>query len=129
MSIVELLNSQSDLIAFSPASQKDIKKAETMLNLKFAKEYKDYIATFGCAIFKGYELTGICDGKRLDVSRVTIDERQHNEFVPNDWYVVETLDIDGIVIWQNEKGEIYQTFPNGDIKKIHNSLCEYIENV
>lgn len=52
----------------------------------------------GIAVFAGHELTGICDMKRLDVVRNTFNQRELNLFVPKDWYVIETLDIDRVVI-------------------------------
>lgn len=33
------------------------------------------------------------------------------------WYVIEEAHIDGIVIWQNELGHVYQTSPFGLPKK------------
>ena len=55
------------------------------------------------------------------------EQRAFNKFVPHDWYVVECLDIDGIVIWQDSKGAVYATTPNSEPKKIANSLFEYIK--
>lgn len=41
-------------------------------------------------------------------------------------YVVECLDIDDVVIWKNQKGEIYQTVPTNKVKLISNSIAEYL---
>ena len=100
--------------------------AETKLNLKFSKEYNNYLRKYGAVILDNHEITGICDIPRLNVINVTKEERKYNPFVPDDWYVIEQANIDGIVIWQNQVGEIYQTFPNGTIIKIADSLCDYI---
>lgn len=81
---------------------------------------------FGIAVFAGHELTGICDRKRLDVVRNTFNQRELNLFIPKDWYVIETLDIDGVVIWQDGSGKIYQTVPGGRRILIADSLREYI---
>lgn len=43
-------------------------------------------------------------------------------------YVIENLDIDGIVIWQDTKGAIYE-MQNGKYKKINKSLADYIKEV
>ena len=75
----------------------------------------------------GHELTGICDKKRLDVVRNTREERELNPFVPDDWYVLENAGIDGIIIWQDKTGRIYQTMPNGQKEYIANSLAEYLD--
>ena len=41
-------------------------------------------------------------------------------------YVVECLDIDDVVNWKNQKGEIYQTVPTNKVKLISNSIAEYL---
>ena len=126
MGIVELIKSKPDLISYSPASRDLILQAEEELNLVFSKEYTEYLATLGIAVFEGHEFTGICDGKRLDVIRNTMEQRKFNPSVPEEWYVIECLNIDDIVIWQNEQGEIFRTIPNKKGKKICSTLVEYI---
>ena len=42
-------------------------------------------------------------------------------------YVIENLNIEGVVIWQDSKGTIYQSRPNHEPKKINKSLAEYVE--
>ena len=104
----------------------EINKAEKDLNLKFSEEYKSYLLNYGFATYEGHELTGICKAKRLNVVEVTKAERNNNPNVPNDCYVIETANIDGIVIWQNEDGLIFQSSPNTNSVELYNSLCEYI---
>lgn len=41
-------------------------------------------------------------------------------------YVVECLDIDDVVIWKNQKSQIYQTVPTNKVKLISNSIAEYL---
>jgi len=45
-------------------------------------------------------------------------------------YVIEELGVDGIAIWQNSKGEIFQTIPRKEVKpeKIYDTFLEYLEN-
>lgn len=43
-------------------------------------------------------------------------------------YVIENTGVDGIMIWQDTKGKIYQTKPESKPKKIVDSLAEYIES-
>ena len=126
MNIIELIKEKDELSTYSPATSDFVKKAAKELKVEFSKEYVEYITTFGIAIFEGHELTGICDGKRLDVVRNTVEQRKLNPFVPLNWYVIECLNIDGIVIWQDESGKIHQTFPNGATKSISKSLVEYL---
>ena len=42
------------------------------------------------------------------------------------WYVLEQANIDGIVLWQDKEGNVYQTMPSSVPKKICGSLAEYI---
>lgn len=124
--IVKLMQKQPDFYAMKGASEEEIKMAEQVLELRFATEYRKYLAAFGVASFAGHELTGVCKSKRLSVVAVTIEER-NNVAVPADWYVLEQANIDGIVIWQASNGTVYQTVPNTKAKKLCGSIAEYIE--
>ncbi len=99
MRLINIIESKTNVTTFSANSKEKIQQAEVALNVKFADEYVGYIEKYGIAIFDGHELTGLCDGKRLDVVQITKEQRELDPFVPYDWYVVECLDIDGIVIW------------------------------
>ena len=127
MDIIAALEKQSCFCGHSAVSSKEITKAEAELSLKFSKDYREYIGTFGFAIYEGHELTGICKAKRLNVVDVTKDERMANPNIPDNWYVIEQLHIDGIVIWQSSTGEVFESYPNGSSRKIGNSLADYIE--
>ena len=111
----------------TPASAEQIKEAEVALGLSFAKEYKEYLSTFGCASIYGHEFTGICSASRLNVVTVTDEQKSFDAGIPDDWYVIEETNIDGIVIWQNTKGIVYAKSPNGSPEKIVKSFSEYIE--
>ena len=78
-------------------------------------------------MFEGHELTGLCDGKRLDVIKITNFEKNFAKNISQDWYVVEQTNIDGIVIWQDKDGIVYQVNANGSIDNTYPSLTEYIE--
>lgn len=127
MDIVKLIQSKTDRMTYSPTSLDLIRQAEKELNVLFAKDYVDYVLSFGIAIFDGHELTGICDKKRLDVVRNTMEERELNPSVPDDWYVIENTGVDGIIIWQDKTGKIYQSMLNGQKEYIANSLVEYLD--
>lgn len=124
--IIDLINSLSDLIALKPAIEKQISDAENQLGLKFANEYKEYLAKFGAIMADGIELSGIAKSEHRNVVSLTQQEWGLNQTVPHNMYVVENLGIDGIIIWQDEKGVIYQSTPNTEPIKIANSLAEYI---
>lgn len=124
--IIKEINKKNNVFKIGKISKDKIVSAENMLGLNFANEYKKYLCEFGVASYEEHELTGICDSKRLNVVDVTLEEKQYNNNVPDDFYVIEQAHIDGIVIWQSEKGEIFQTYPNGKPIKIFDSLAEYI---
>ena len=124
--LISCLKNKPMFIGSKGASNAQIAEAEEQLTVSFSKEYKHYLTTIGFAIYEGHELTGICKAKRLNVVDVTLSERSITPDVPADWYVIEQLNIDGIVIWQSTSGEIFQTSPNSEPKKIYDSLVEYI---
>ncbi len=62
----------------------------------------------------------------MRVVDVTIESRELNS-VPNNWYVIEDAHIDGVLIWQDETGAVYQTSPGGKQKKIADSLAEFMK--
>ena len=74
----------------------------------------------------GIELTGIAKSKHRNVIPVTKQEWLLNTNVPHTMYVVENSGVDGIIIWQDTNGVIYQTSPDTQPKQIANSLNEYI---
>lgn len=126
MDILAILKKQPLFASYMAGTVDDITKAEEKLNLSFSAEYKRYLLKYGFATYEGHEITGICKAKRLNVVDVTIIEREYTENIPANWYVIEQLNIDGIVIWQSETGEIFQTSPNTEPIKICDSLAEYI---
>lgn len=126
MSLIDLIKQGDVSFTFAPMTREQIDQAEKVLNVGFSKEYADYVAAFGVAIFDGHEFTGLCNGKRLDVVRITQEQRKLNKNIPDDWYVVECVDVDGIVIWQSSKGAVYAAVPNSKAKKIADSISEYL---
>ena len=109
-----------------PASVEQIDMAEKALGLQFSEEYREYLSAFGAASIYGHEFTGICTAKRLDVVSVTIYERERNPQIPENYYVLEQLNIDDVVIWQAQNGNIYQTIGGSEPIKICDSFCNYI---
>ena len=80
----------------------------------------------GACMVNGHEIVGIYDSKDMNVVEVTTEARKNIPDVPQHWYVVEDAHIDGVIIWQDVQGAIYQTFPGAAPVKIANSLAEYI---
>lgn len=122
----DILKSMPDYIGSNGRSEVEIVNAEADLGVSFAKDYRKYLKEIGLACFDGHELTGLTNIERVDVVSVTKEQKCINEVVSSDWYVVEKANIDGIVIWQDADGPIYQTSYNSPSIKIADSLSQYI---
>ena len=129
MNLSILLNSEPDLITGKGASEEQIEKAEEALKVSFADDYKEYLRMYGAIMINGHELTGISKAEHMDVVSVTQEGRKYD--LPEDtekMYVIEDLGIDGILIWQDSEGKIYE-IQNGRKKKIGESLEEYLKEI
>lgn len=125
--IIDVLRTSDDFTAGKGASGEQIDAASKSLGLVFAGDYLRYLQVFGLAFVNGHELTGIGMIPRCDVVAVTLEKRKlpHVKAIPDDWYVLEDTNIDGIVIWQDSKGFVYMESP-GVIRQIYASMAEYI---
>ena len=124
--IIDALKSKTDLLTGEGVSDTIITNAEKVLNLSFSKEYKEYLKTYGIAVFDGHELTGITKSPRVNVVDVTKAQREKNPKIPADLYVIEETDVEEIVIWQSGDGEIFYSGPNQDLTMLCNSFAEYV---
>lgn len=125
--IIDVINSLPGLKKLKPATDKQISDAEKQLGVTFADEYKEYLSTFGVITADGIELTGISNSEYRDVVRVTKKNKELNPKVPNSYYVVEDTGMDGIVIWQDSKGNIYQSNPGKKPVRVSYTLKDYIK--
>ena len=127
MDIVTMIEFDDDKIIGISATDEDIKEVEKELDLFLADEYKQYVKKYGFAFTLGHEFTGISKAKRIDVVQVTKEEWELNQLVPRNLYVIEQAGIDGIVIWQDEGGIVYQTYPGCEPVMIYESMQGYVE--
>lgn len=126
--IVDVIRKLPDLLPLKPATDSQISDAESKLKVSFADDYKAYLKEFGAIMADGIELSGIAKSKHRSVVSLTEQERALNPNVSHTMYVIENTCVDGIIIWQDTKGKIYQTKPESKPKKIADSLVEYIES-
>lgn len=127
MNIISLIQSIPDYIGGSGVLKTDIEDCEKELDVVFATDYKQYLEEIGLACFDGKELTGICNSERLNVVNVTYEERSKKPTISKSWYVIEQTNFDGIVVWQDNTGKVYQLGQNCKIQHIYDSLYDYIE--
>jgi hypothetical protein len=125
-SFIKRLRASNTLCAQTGVDEELIAHAESELGVTFAEDYREYLAVFGIASANGHEFTGICKSKRLNVVYVTNEERNCYDR-PDDWYVVEDTNIDGIIIWQSSRGEVFLCQGTRSPQKIANSLSEYLK--
>ena len=128
MSFVDILRNKTDFIGSNGRTKEEILQAEEELCVRFADEYHEYLEKIGLASAEGHELTGLTKDSRLNVVTVTKEYRAMYGSDTVSWYVVEDVGIDGLVIWQDAKGTIYQTLFSTTPVKIAESLEEYLRD-
>ncbi len=126
-SIIDLIKNLKNVVYLGKVNYEEIENAEKTLNLKFSDEYKLYVSEFGVISAVGIELTGIISSPRLSVIEVTKREKECNENIPDNMYVIENTTLEGLIILQDQFGAIYSIMPNSSPKKIFNSLYEYLK--
>jgi len=127
--IISIIKKLPEMESFAPVNNETIKIVEEKLNVKFAEDYKEYLLTFGAVCSDIIGISGICDESYMNVLDLTLDAKSVNEQVPQNFYVIEDVGVDGLVIWQDETGAIYQSIPNRPPENIYNTLSEYLEYV
>jgi len=126
--IVDIIHKLPKLLPMKGATTIEITDAELQLRVRFSDEYKEYLSAFGAIIADGIELAGIAKSEHRNVVVLTKKEWELNAKVPHNMYVIENTGVDGIIIWQDTNGGVYQTNPNSEPQKIADSLKDYIVN-
>ena len=125
--LIETIKSLPQLLPLKAATASEITDAELQLRLRFSDDYKEYLLEFGAIMADGIELSGIAKSEHRNVVSLTKRERELNVDVPHSMYAIEATGVDGIIIWQDSSGIIYESAPNKSPKQIANSLLEYVE--
>ena len=126
--IVDTIRTFDGLLSLGAVSKADIEKAEAELSVSFAPEYKEYTSTFGAIAFQGKEFTGVVQPLHLNVVAVTKSARTITPDAKAGWYVVMDPHIDGIILWQDSEGRIFQTEPGKEPCKVAQSLESYMKS-
>jgi hypothetical protein len=124
----DLLKSLPDFTPTKGASEKAISKAERELGVEFSDEWREYLSEFGQADVNGHELTGITKTDRLNIVKVTKEERKTNPKISDTYYVIENTGMDGVIIWQDTDGTIYRSKPNGKVQKSKLTLLGFLKH-
>lgn len=126
--IIDVIENLNNLLPLKPATIENVENVEIELALPLAEEYKEYLMKYGAIMADDVELTGIAKSKTRDVIQVTQREWAANDKIKHSLYVVENLGIDGIIIWQDGSGKVYESRPNHGATQIAGSLAEYLES-
>ena len=126
-SIKIAFESRKSFLAGAGATPEQISTAEKMLGLSFSQEYREYLSVYGIAAFDGHEMTGISKADRLNVIKVTQEARAKYPNIPADYYVIEQVGVEELIVLQSGNGEIYSCAPNYKLEKICDSLSAYIK--
>ena len=127
MSIVDVMRSKEHFFCAASVSAEDVKEAQSALGCAFADDYREYVQELGAASFDGHELTGICPSPRLNVVEATRRARLCHPELAKSWYVIEELNMDGIMICQDASGSVHEVVPGCRPCQIASGLKEYIE--
>lgn len=125
--ILTAIEALEDMRHLKPATPSEVRDAEQALGLRFAEDYREYTLTYGVISARGAELTGVTSAKRLDVVEVTKRERELNPQLPDDYYVIENLAVDGVIALQDGSGAVYLSAPGRAPVYACASLAAYLE--
>ena len=125
--IVDTLSKMEGLLSGKGVQDNIINDAEEKLGLKFSKEYRQYLLSFGVAAVNGHELTGLGSSSRVNVVDVTLSQRSRCN-VDDSLYVIEEANVDKAVYWQNMSGKVYITVGASEPKQIADSLISFISD-
>ncbi len=125
--IVEQIRNMPDAFLGKGSTEQAITSAEEILGIQFANDYRKYLLEIGSAEADGREFTGLGKVRRTDVVEVTKINRDRGPKSLQSMYVIEEKGYDGIVIWQNSKGEVFGTRFDSEPQKIADSLSAYFE--
>ena len=125
--IIKYLKNSKELFYLQGVSWEQVQEAQTELDVRFAEEYLAVLLRYGLIATDAHELTGLSAIQRLNIVDVTKAERNKNPEVPADFYVVEQVQAEKTVIWQNRKGEIIESVDGQGIRYLYDSLLEYLQ--
>lgn len=103
-----------------------ISNAEAELGISFAPDFISYLKRYGQIEANGLEIMGISNKISTSVVNATIQLRKFGN-LPKMFYVIEDLEIDGIVYVQDFSGRVYQYVIGGTPRLYALSLIEYLK--
>lgn len=113
-----------------PASEEQIKEAEAELDLKFPRQYVDYLKTYGSITYDAREFTGLNTNPGTDVVAVTKSFRESTKLPPN-LFVIEPSFGDGPEVVCDQQGKVFEWHWDGKPKLVDLKLDfnKFLHNV
>ncbi len=125
--IIKAVNSLHSLFTKEPATADEIEKAEKKLGVKFAEDYKQLLMEFGWVESSEITLNTVSDKIMSNVVKDTEFLRETKLMeIPDNMYAICNFGIDLIFFLQDENGYIYEISPYTELRKINDSLVEFI---
>ena len=125
--LIDILQKKKNVFHNNGTDEKSVLSAEAALGLKFSDDYREYLLNFGILSYEGHEYTGICNSTRLNVVDATKREKEENNNLTDDTYLLEWVGVENMTIWQRSDGEVFEVPYKGKPKKIYDSLIAYLE--
>lgn len=127
MTIKEILQEQGYQVSASYTER--VERAEQQLAVQFAADYRDLLISFGQFSLGAYDFTGVLLDNELSVVSATQEEREWTHPDTQGMYVIAYLYVDGIVIWQDSQGAVYQTIPDKSLapERLYSSFVDYVK--
>ena len=128
MNIIEYIKGLQNISTKKAASTKAVVEAEAALHLTFSDEYKEYTRVFGAICIDTMQLTGCVSVPEANVVIATNSGRTITEKAKESWYVIYDALIDGLIYWQDSNGDVYETIPGKEPKKVAKSMVDFLMN-
>ena len=122
LNIKELLE-RKDILSVKGVSEEVILDAESKLNFKFPKEYKDFLSELGILSKGSNEILGLGIEGYLNIIEANLEERKYNNFSGK--YIIIKNEGTGIFILLGEDGNIYE-YKGKNYSLLYNSFNEFL---
>jgi hypothetical protein len=126
LTIVDQLKYKNKL---SQCTKDEIDEAEQELGLVFADEYKELLLGYGSLETKHLLISSTLKNISVNVVTLTQQIRSIYDNLPKDLYVIMDSGVDGIIIFQDSKGKIYETSHDDTIMEAYDSLAHFISDI
>lgn len=124
----KLIDELPEMCFIGSVQEAKIQDAEKELGVIFADDFVEYTKHYGAVSSEGMEWLGVINSKRLSVVDRTNSYRNLYPSFPKNMYIVEELGIDGAVVLQDSKANLYYYSPYcNDLIYVFDDLCTFLK--